>query len=56
MAGEALFGLVLLAGLVVPFVLWALVQQEREDREPMDREAAERAARRDTSEDSDDEW
>jgi hypothetical protein len=48
MPGEA--GVVLafaLLGLAVPLVLYRLVRAEHDDREVMDREAAERAARRD---------
>ncbi|WP_255196331.1 hypothetical protein [Halorarius litoreus] len=42
--------LVLLLALAGPFVLYALVRAEHADREEMDRDAAERAARRDTHE------
>lgn len=51
MAAEALVVLLFVGfAVVAPLVLWALVQTEREDRTVMDREAAERAARRDTAE------
>ena len=42
--------LVLLAGLVFPVVLYLLVRAEHDRRETMDRESAERVARRDTDE------
>ncbi len=39
----------LLLALAAPLVLYALVRAEHDQREEMDRETAERAARRDTS-------
>jgi len=45
---EAAFALVLLLALVAPLVLYYLVRAEHGEREEMDRESAERAARRDT--------
>lgn len=45
---EAAFLLVALFGLVAPLALYALVRAEHGEREEMDRETAERAARRDT--------
>ncbi|MFB6102468.1 MAG: hypothetical protein ABEJ73_07865 [Haloplanus sp.] len=52
MAGAGgLIVVVLLLGLVAPLVLYWLVRAEHDDREVMDREAAERAARRDTDDD-----
>ncbi|GAB6860485.1 hypothetical protein ACFR97_08890 [Haloplanus litoreus] len=53
MAGGAEL-LVLLFGLAAPLVLYWLVRPEHEDREVMDRTAAERAARRDLSDEGDD--
>lgn len=50
MAVTGLFVLVLVLGLVAPLVLYYLVRAEHENREEMDRESAERAARRDTRE------
>lgn len=38
----------LLAGVAFPLVLYLLVRAEHDQRETMDRESAERAARRDT--------
>ncbi|MFB6090140.1 MAG: hypothetical protein ABEJ97_03700 [Halobellus sp.] len=60
MAEGALVAVVLLLAVVGPLVLYGLVRAEHEKRETMDREAAERSARRDTrdfrdSRDSDDE-
>jgi len=49
MAGEG--ALVLAVG--GPLLLYALVRAEHDDREVMDRSAAERAARRDVDDDSD---
>ena len=43
--------LVLVIGLGAPLVLYALVRAEHDDREVMDREAAERTARRDVDDD-----
>ena len=40
--------LVLLAGVAFPLVLYVAVRAERYQRETMDRESAERVARRDT--------
>ena len=49
MAGfGALFVVFLLFALVAPLVLYALVRSEHDQRGEMDREAAERVARRDT--------
>ncbi|WP_251329352.1 hypothetical protein [Haloplanus pelagicus] len=53
MAGEGAVVIVLLLGLGAPLVLYALVRAEHEDREVMDRAAAERAARRDLSDERD---
>jgi type II secretory pathway pseudopilin PulG len=47
MAAELLVLFALLA-VVAPLVLYALVRAEHDDRQTMDREDAERAARRDT--------
>jgi len=52
--GAGLLVLVLLFGLVAPLILYALVRAEHEDREVMDRAAAERAARRDLSDEKGD--
>jgi len=41
---------VLLVGLASPLVLYVLVRNEQDNRETMDRDAAEQAARRDTRE------
>lgn len=49
-ADGAFLVLVLLLGLAAPLVLYALVRAEHGRREEMDREAAERYARRDTCE------
>jgi multisubunit Na+/H+ antiporter MnhG subunit len=49
MAGAALVAVLLLA-IAGPVVLYLLVRAEHDRREPMDRESAERAARRDTRE------
>ena len=46
--GAALFAVVLLLALVLPLALYVLVRAEHDEREEMDRESAERAARRDT--------
>jgi multisubunit Na+/H+ antiporter MnhG subunit len=51
MAEGALFVLVLLLALAAPLALYALVRAEHGRREEMDRESAERVARRDTRED-----
>jgi len=49
MAGVGLLAALLVVGaLVAPVALYLLVRAEHDDREPMDRRAAERAARRDT--------
>lgn len=49
MAGEALaFVLFPLFAVAAPLVLWRLVEAEGGEGPPTDREAAERAARRDT--------
>jgi multisubunit Na+/H+ antiporter MnhG subunit len=48
MAEAAFVLLVLLFALVGPLVLYYLVRAEHDRREEMDRESAERAARRDT--------
>jgi len=50
MVGAGLFVLVLVLALVAPLVLYYLVRAEHGQREQMDRESAERAARRDTRE------
>ncbi len=50
MVGAGLFVLVLALALIAPLVLYSLVRAEHEGRERMDRESAERAARRDTRE------
>jgi len=42
-----LFALVLLVAVAAPFVLYYFVRAEHDKRETMDREEAERAARRD---------
>ena len=47
-APSVVFAVVLLLSLAAPVVLYALVRAERGQREVMDREDAERAARRDT--------
>ena len=51
MAVGALFVVFLLLALVAPLVLYYLVRAEHEGREEMDRETAERTARRDTRDD-----
>jgi multisubunit Na+/H+ antiporter MnhG subunit len=43
-----MFVLVALVGLAAPLVLYYLVRAEHDQREEMDRQSAERAARRDT--------
>ncbi|GAB3325925.1 MULTISPECIES: hypothetical protein [Haloplanus] len=48
--GTVVLAVVLLFGLAAPLVLYWLVRAEHDDREVMDREAAERAARRDVNE------
>jgi hypothetical protein len=54
MAGEGAFVLVVaLLAVGGPLLLYALVRAEHDDREVMDRSAAERAARRDVDDDSD---
>lgn len=50
MAGEGLVVLFVLLGVVGPLILYLLVRSEHDQREEMDRESAERAARRDTEE------
>ncbi|WP_187347767.1 hypothetical protein [Haloplanus rubicundus] len=50
--GGALVLVVLLFAVVGPLLLYALVRAEHDDREVMDRSAAERAARRDVDDDS----
>ena len=53
MAAEALLLVViLLLAVAAPLALWRLVQTERDDGPGMDRGSAERAARRDTRDDS----
>ncbi|GAB3684546.1 hypothetical protein GCM10028857_13680 [Salinarchaeum chitinilyticum] len=47
----ALVVLLLAVALAAPLVLYYLVRAEHDQRETMDREAAERAARRDTPDD-----
>lgn len=49
-AGFGIAVLFLLLALLAPLVLYALVRAEGSEREEMDRETAERAARRDTDE------
>ena len=49
-AGAALLAVVLLLALLLPLALYVLVRAERDEREVMDRESAERVARRDTRE------
>jgi hypothetical protein len=44
--------LIVLLGVGAPLVLYRLVRAEHENREVMDRESAERAARRDVDDDS----
>jgi len=54
MAGEGAFVLVVaLLAVGGPLLLYALVRTEHDDREVMDRSAAEHAARRDVDDDSD---
>ncbi|MDZ7702076.1 MAG: hypothetical protein U5J98_08440 [Halobacteriales archaeon] len=48
MAAGALFAVALLVSLAFGLLLYAFVRQEAADRTAMDREAAERRARRDT--------
>jgi multisubunit Na+/H+ antiporter MnhG subunit len=48
MTTTAVVALVVLVGVAAPLVLYALVRAEHDDRERMDRQTAERAARRDT--------
>jgi phosphotransferase system glucose/maltose/N-acetylglucosamine-specific IIC component len=48
MAAALVLAVVLLFAVVGPFVLYFLVRAEHDQREQMDREAAEAAARRDT--------
>lgn len=48
---EGVVVLFLLLALVAPLVLHVLVRAEHDEREPMDRETAERTARRDTRDD-----
>jgi multisubunit Na+/H+ antiporter MnhG subunit len=45
---EAGIAVVVLFALLAPLVLYVLVRAEHDDREEMDRERAERVARRDT--------
>jgi hypothetical protein len=47
MTGAGVVVLVFLVGVGAPLVLYALVRAEHDQREAMDREAAERTARRD---------
>ncbi|MEF8840219.1 MAG: hypothetical protein V5A62_01145 [Haloarculaceae archaeon] len=47
-AGAAMVVVVLLLALLLPLALYFLVRAEHEGREEMDRESAERVARRDT--------
>jgi len=51
MAGEAALALVVVLGLGAPLALYWLVRAEHDQRDRMDRETAERAARRDTDDD-----
>ena len=48
MVGFGLFILVFLFAVVAPFVLYYFVRAERDQREAMDRETAERTVRQDT--------
>jgi multisubunit Na+/H+ antiporter MnhG subunit len=48
MTASGLFVLVVVIGLLAPLVLYYLVRAEHDQREQMDRQSAERAARRDT--------
>ena len=50
MSGAAIFALVLLLSVGGGLLLWAAVDSEKNQRRVMDRESAERAARRDTDE------
>ena len=50
MAVSGVFALVVVLALLAPLVLYYLVRAEHSQRERMDRESAERAARRDTRE------
>ena len=54
MSGAAMFALVLLVSVGGGLLLWAAVDSEKNQRQVMDRESAEKVARRDTDE-SDDE-
>ena len=49
-AGAALVVVVLLLAVILPFALYVLVRAEHDERREMDRESAERVARRDTRE------
>jgi hypothetical protein len=51
--GALVLVFVLLLAVGGPLLLYALVRAEHDDREVMDRAAAERAARRDVDDDSD---
>jgi hypothetical protein len=53
MAAAGLFAVVFLLAVIAPFVLYYLVRSEHTRRETMDRETAERTARRDTQEPDD---
>jgi multisubunit Na+/H+ antiporter MnhG subunit len=46
--GAGLFVIALLLALILPLALYVLVRAEHDEREEMDRESAERVARRDT--------
>jgi multisubunit Na+/H+ antiporter MnhG subunit len=48
MTEAAVAGLVLLVALVAPLALYIMVRAEHDQRREMDRESAERVARRDT--------
>ena len=53
MAGESIaFAAVLVLAVAAPLVLWRLVEAERDEGPPTDRRSAERAARRDTRDES----
>ncbi|MDG5778804.1 hypothetical protein VB773_02790 [Haloarculaceae archaeon H-GB2-1] len=51
MSGAGVFLLFVLLAVVGPLVLYVLVREERDDRDVMRREDAERVARRDTGDD-----
>ncbi|MFC4450174.1 hypothetical protein [Halorussus aquaticus] len=53
MAAIGIFVLFVLLSVGGGLLLWSAVDSEKRDRQVMDRESAEKAARRDTSEDED---